>query len=77
MTITAKRVIIVIQNKTKKGDFVLLTKEKLEQLSKKIMKGMHNKLAGGASQYEYKFSADEIRLIQKLIDDAHTKLCNN
>ena len=56
---------------------MLLTKENLEKLSKKIMDGMHNKFSAGVPQYEYNFSVNEVRLIQKLIDDAHTKLCNN
>lgn len=70
-------VIITISDKQKKGDFMLLTKENLEKLSKKIMDGMHNKFSAGVPQYEYNFSVNEVRLIQKLIDDAHTKLCNN
>lgn len=56
---------------------MLLTKENLEKLSKKIIDGMHNQFTVEVPQYEYKFSVNEVRLIQKLIDDAYNKIGNN
>lgn len=75
MTNTPEHVIIAIQDKKKKGDFMLLTKENLEKLSKKIMDEMEDVSSGKASQYS--FTINEIRLIQKLVDDAHNNICRD
>lgn len=54
---------------------MLLTKENLEKLSKKIMDEMEDVSSVKANQYS--FTINEIRLIQKLVDDAHNNICRD